>query len=133
MSGSLLLQLGPYAAVIATLLSIWRFAIKPKFDEAEAMAVETATWRKEVDIAWKTQKPLNDELIAIARWKISAENSILQNDKDVNKIMDSLADIQAMIEQGNKNNTEQHDKMREFFSAKIEKIKDDIYMPRRIN
>ena len=145
---SLLLQIGPYAAVVGTLLSIWRFGIKPKFDKAEAAAVETATWRTEVDNALKSQKPLNAELIEIARWKISAENSLTQHAKDADKVMGVLTSIRAAVDQGNKDSTEQHNKMRgvldtrcreietkisegrkEIFD-KIEKIKDDIYIPK---
>ena len=124
---SLLLQLGPYAAIVGTFLSIWRFGIKPRFDKAEAKAVETAIWRAEVDNAREAQKPLNAELIEIARWKISAENSLTQYGKDVDKIMDGIANIRAMVEQGNKDSTEQHSRMRELIDRKIKAVQDNVY------
>ena len=134
MSSSLLLQLGPYAAVIATFLSIWRFGIKPKFDKAEADAVSTTKWRTEIDSFRKSQEPLNKELIEIARWKISVDSTLTQYNKDVDKIVSGIDNLRTMVERGNRDSTEQHNKMRDTvdvrcreLSDKIEKIKHDIY------
>ena len=142
---SLLLQLGPYIAVFSTLLCIWRFGVKPKFDKAEAVAVETTKWRTEVDSTLRAQKPLNADIIETSRWRIKAQGIIEGHTEEGNKILGSIASLHATLNQGNRDQTDQHIKMREFVEDrinavqanvsegrkeifdKIEKIRDDLY------
>ena len=123
--------LGVVATIIGMMATVWRVALKPKLDKSEAQAVQTAQWRQVVDSFMDAQKPLNQEVITTARWAIEARAKITQQEKDAAQISDALANIRMMLEQGRKDNSDQHSAMREFVDSKFRSVEENVKEGRR--